>query len=121
MQDTPKNFYKKLLGRIGENRAISHLKKSGYKVLKTNYTTRFGEADIIAEKEDVIVFIEVKTRKDDSFGAPSEAVNKIKQEKYRLVANEFLLKNKFLERNCRFDVIEIENGKINHIIDAFWC
>ncbi|MBE5756747.1 MAG: YraN family protein [Clostridiales bacterium] len=121
MQDTPKNFYKKLLGRVGENKAVNHLKKEGYKILKTNYKTRFGEADIIAEKDETIVFIEVKTRKDSAFGAPSEAVNRTKQEKYKKVAEEFLLKNRFLERNSRFDVIEVENGEINHIIDAFWC
>ena len=121
MQNSPKNFYKKLLGKVGENKAVNYLKKEGYKILETNYKTHFGEVDIIAKTKDTIVFVEVKTRKDDAFGAPSEAVNRKKQEKYRLVANEFLLKNNFLENKCRFDVIEVENGKINHIIDAFWC
>ena len=122
MQNTQKNFYKKLLGGIGERKAERYLKKNKYKILAKNYTTHFGEIDIIAKsKEEEIIFIEVKTRKDDYFGRPSEAVNKIKQEKYVLVAKEYLLKTKNQEAKCRFDVIEVENGKINHIIDAFWC
>ena len=107
------------MGRAGEKRAAEFLKGLGYKILKTNFKTRIGEIDIIAEKDGVIAFTEVKTRTSDSFGTPSEAVGKEKQRKYVLVAQEYLLREKQSDALCRFDVIEIENGEINHITDAF--
>ena len=119
MQIAQKNFYKKLLGRAGEVEASKYLKKKGYTILEMNFRTRIGEADIIAKDKDVVVFVEVKTRTDREFGLPSEAVNWKKQEKYFRVASEYLLKNRLTDSECRFDVIEIENGKINHIIEAF--
>ena len=119
MQIAQKNFYKKLLGRAGEVKASKFLKKLGYAILETNYRTRVGEADIIARDRNAVVFVEVKTRSDQAFGLPSEAVNQRKQEKYFKVATEYLVKNQLTDCECRFDVIEIENGQINHIIDAF--
>ncbi len=119
MQFAQKNFYKKFLGRVGENKACEFLKKAGYKILEKNYKTFIGEIDIIAKDKDTIVFVEVKTRMDDGFGSPSEAVNRKKQEKYYKVASEYLQKNRENDSPCRFDVIEIQDGQINHIIDAF--
>ena len=119
MQIAQKNFYKKLLGRAGEVKAAEFLKKKGVKIITTNYKTYLGEIDIIAKDKDAIVFVEVKTRSDDTFGQPAEAVNGKKQEKYFLVAKEYLVKTKQTDKVCRFDVIEINNGEINHIIDAF--
>ena len=119
MQIAQKNFYKKFLGRAGEVKAAEFLKKKGYKIITKNYKTHVGEIDIIAEDGEEIVFIEVKTRIDDAFGAPSEAVTEKKIRKYEKVATEFLLREKKLDALCRFDVIEIEDGKINHIINAF--
>ena len=107
------------MGRAGEKRAVDFLKKNGFKILKTNYKTVVGEIDIIAEEKGVIVFIEVKTRTSDNFGAPSEAVDKRKQEKYYKTATYFLQKEKKTDSECRFDVVEIENGQINHIFNAF--
>ena len=75
MQIAQKNFYKKLLGRAGEIKAAEYLKKNGYKIAEKNYRTHIGEIDIIAEKDGVTVFIEVKTRTDDEFGCGAEAVN----------------------------------------------
>ncbi len=107
------------MGRVGEKRAVEFLKKKGFKILKTNYKTVLGEIDIIAQDNEVIVFIEVKTRTSDVFGAPAEAVDKKKQEKYYKTATYYLQKEKKLDSECRFDVIEIENGQINHIFNAF--
>jgi len=121
LQDSQKNIYKKLLGLVGENKACKYLKKHGYKILTRNFSTRFGEIDIIASKDKKIIFIEVKTRKDDAFGCPAEAVTIEKQKKIILVATNYLQKMQKQESECRFDVIEVENGKINHIIDAFCC
>ena len=119
MQIAQKNFYKKFLGRIGEKQAANHLVKEGYKILEKNYRTHLGEIDIIAEDGDTLVFIEVKTRSGDGYGAPSEAVDKRKQAKYYKVAEEYLIRHKRTEDLCRFDVMEIENERINIIKDAF--
>ncbi len=119
MQIAQKNFYKKFLGRAGELKAVEFLKNKRYKILKTNYKTYAGEIDIIAESEGVTVFVEVKTRLNDDFGQPAEAVDARKRAKYYKVATEFLVKENRTESLCRFDVIEIENGEINHIENAF--
>lgn len=119
MQTTQKNFYKKLFGGIGEKKSAKFLKKKGYKILEKNYKTKIGEIDIIAEKDGVIVFVEVKTRTDDSFGYAAEAVDRRKREKYFKVATEYLLKKQKIDSACRFDIIAIENDEINHIENAF--
>ena len=107
------------MGRAGEKQAVAFLKKKGYRILDCNYKTHIGEIDIVAQDQDIVVFIEVKTRSSDLFGAPSESVTYKKREKYFLVASEYLKHKEMWESPSRFDVIEIENGKINHIIDAF--
>ena len=119
MQFAQKNFYKKLLGNIGEKQAVKFLKKQGYKILEKNYKTDLGEIDIIAKDGEYTAFIEVKTRTTEEFGAPSEAVDSHKQRQYIKVANLYAIKKGITDTPMRFDVIEIENGKINHIIDAF--
>lgn len=120
MQIAQKNFYKKFLGRAGEVKAADYLRKKGYTVLKTNYKTHCGEIDIIAQDKSTVVFVEVKTRINDDYGSPAEAITKKKIEKYARVAQEYLIREKKTECECRFDVIEIENGQINHILDAFY-
>lgn len=107
------------MGGVGEKKAAKHLKKNGYKILEKNYRARFGEIDLIAENKGEIVFIEVKTRSDEEYGFASEAVNAKKQEKYRLAATEYLMRKEKTDSPCRFDVIEIIDGEINHIKDAF--
>lgn len=107
------------MGRAGEKRACEFLKEKGFKILETNFKTFVGEIDIIAQDKETLVFIEVKTRMSDAFGSPSEAVDRKKQEKYVKVASEYLVVNQKSESPCRFDVIEIQDGEINHVIDAF--
>ena len=119
MPFAPKNFHKKLLGKVGENKAVAYLKKQGYKIIARNYRNLFGEMDIIAKDGEYTVFTEVKTRTSDAFGAPSESVDRIKRQKYVKIAQAYLQSNGMTDAACRFDVIEIENGKINHITDAF--
>lgn len=113
----------KILGIKGENLAVTFLKEKGYRIIARNYKTYIGEIDIIAQDGNTMVFIEVKTRADELFGQPFEAVNRKKRHKMKNVA---LLYMKRHERNfpVRFDVISIfyrENGKkeIEHIMDAF--
>ena len=108
----------KFIGDIGERQAAFYLRLRGYKILKRNYRTRFGEIDIIAEKKGELIFVEVKKRKNDAFGGGSAAVNTAKQQKIVKAAKSFL---SFYEKEppCRFDVIEINANRITHIKDAF--
>lgn len=119
MQDSQKNLYKKLLGKIGEDKAVKFLKRKGYKIEKRNFKTKLGEADVIAFDGETVVFVEVKTRSSNVFGSPAEAVTFEKQRKYFLIASEYLQKFGLLDKACRFDVIEVYKGQINHILNAF--
>lgn len=120
MQITQKNFYKKFLGRAGEVKAAEFLRKKGFKIIEKNYKTHIGEIDLIAKDGEYTVFVEVKTRSGEGYGAPSEAVDGKKREKYFLLATQYMQRNGLIDTPCRFDVVEIENGKINHIENAFY-
>ena len=109
----------KRLGARGEGKARRYLKKSGYKILESNYKNPFGEVDIIAQKEDVIAFIEVKTRLSDKFGQPSEAVTESRKKKYISAANYYFA-GREIDVTVRFDIIEILCNNINHIENAFY-
>ena len=89
------------------------------KIKTKNYKCKLGEIDIIAEKDDIIVFIEVKSRSSDAFGMPRDAVNYYKQRKIRLVAEVYIKQNRLYDKSCQFDVIEILNGEIDHIENCF--
>jgi len=112
-----------LLGRQGELIACTHLQKNGYLILERNW--RFGreEIDIIAEKDDLIVFVEVKTRQTNYTGDPVMAVNESKRKVIIRTANEYIL-SKNLENESRFDIIGIilnsKETTIDHVEDAFF-
>lgn len=110
------NIHKKReLGNLGEQIAVEYLEKNRYRIIKRNFYCRQGEIDIIAKDKKEIVFIEVKTRSNISFGEPSEAVNSIKQKHIYKAAQYFLFKTNSLDMLIRFDVIEvlIKEGKFN--------
>ncbi len=111
------------LGRSGEKLAAAFLKKKGYQIHTVNYRTRSGEIDIIAEHKKIIIFIEVKSRKTDSFGPPVLAITPFKQRQISKTALEYISSNKLFDTDARFDVISIyyQNKKpvIDHIINAF--
>lgn len=106
-------------GILGELDAADYLKNAGYKILERNYKTKFGEADIIADDNKTLVFVEVKSRNSAEFGSPAEAVTIYKQRRYILLAKEYIVAKRLADRDIRFDVIEILSGKINHITNAF--
>ncbi len=89
----------------------------GFKHLKSNYKTPFGEADIVMERDGVIYFIEVKTRSGLLFGEPKDAVDYRKREKYGKIAEYYLLSHPDAE--ICFTVAEVLNDKINVLYDAF--
>lgn len=116
MPDTQTDVHKKLLGKQGERLAEQYLKKQGYRLIKRNYTTPYGEADLVFSHGDEIVFVEVKTRTSADFATAKQAVNADKQAKYRKIALHY---GKGTEPNARFDVIEVYPDEIVHIVNAF--
>lgn len=110
---------KRRIGIIGEKIAHNYLRSNGYDILSTNYYTRSGEIDVIAKKKNYLIFIEVKTRTNNNYGTPSEAVNYIKKQHMKHSAAIFLSRNNFQMHVIRFDVVEVmlTDGKckINHI------
>jgi putative endonuclease len=99
-------------GQKGESIAARHLKKCGYKILVQNYRNKIGEIDIIARDGDTIVFVEVKTRRNDHFGGPKWAVTFHKQRKISMVALSYLKEFQLHDRRARFDVVAVlENDK----------
>lgn len=118
MRDSPKNFHNKILGRKGETLTCKYLKRHGYKILKRNYATPFGEADIVAFKNGYYCFVEVKMRASDVFGLPSEAVNREKQRRYRMIAKYFCTERRE-ELPCRYDVSSVCGDELEYFEDAF--
>ena len=110
---------KREIGKIGEEIACKYLESKNYKILEKNFRCRSGEIDIIALDGDYIVFIEVKYRKDNSFGFPRESINYHKQRNISKVAAYYLLVRNAFHKNSRFDVVEIIGGQIEIIQNAF--
>ena len=119
MPNSPQDLHKKLLGKKGEQLVEEYLKKQGCKILKRNYRTPFGEADLIVEDGDEIAFVEVKTRASLSYGSPKEAVGMSKQKRYRKIAEYYWMRTGE-EPNARFDVAEVfANGRIEYYKYAY--
>lgn len=118
----------KSIGDFGENSACSFLKHRGYKIIDRNYSDRFGEIDIIVRKGSYVIFVEVKTRKSDDYGNPSDAVDYHKQQRIIKTAQSYIMLNN-LDNDYRFDIVEVmykpsvfggfKTYKINHIENAF--
>ena len=97
------------LGREGEALARRFLEKKGYRIVTTGYRLFRGEIDIIAYDRDILVFVEVKTRRDADLGRPEEAVTSSKQRQIRRIAQGFLMEKELVEAKipCRFDVLAV--------------
>jgi len=110
-------------GKKAEDLAVEYLQKNGYKILMRNFRFQKAEIDIIAEKDNLIVVLEVKARSTDVFILPQEAVTKTKIKLIVSAANHYLEEfNK--NQEVRFDIISIlpdEKGNLNieHIENAF--
>ncbi len=111
----------KFKGSSGERIAEEYLKKEGYDILARNFRTRLGEIDIVASKGEYLVFVEVKARKSEAYGFPSESVTYAKQRKISMVASQYIKLNMYFGAAVRFDVVEVylTEGRINHIENAF--
>ena len=110
---------KRKFGIIGEKLAQGFLINKGYEILDTNFFSRNGEIDIIAQKDNIIVFVEVKTRSSFEYGTPAMAVDFTKKNHLKSAAKVFLHINRLYGYDVRFDVVEIfiKGGRceFNHI------
>lgn len=117
--------FNKDIGNYGETLAFNYLRKNGYYILKRNFRNRFGEIDLICKKNDIIIFVEVKSRYSSLYGTPLESITYSKQKQIINLCNFYITLNKLYKYNCQFDVIEVFLNKdnnlflINHIQDAF--
>lgn len=109
-------------GKEGELLVAHYLQQEGYTIITQNYRKRFGEVDIIAQKNDTLAFVEVKWRHNPLID-PAELIGQSKQKKIISIAKEFLSKHTNLEIICRFDVALIEKTnnslELRYIPNAF--
>ena len=114
----------KILGDIGEKYVAQMLKNKNFTILVQNYRTRWGEVDLIAQRQDLVVFVEVKTRKKAYFPI-SNVVTLRKQRKITRVAQHFIVQNNVVDKVCRFDVamVIVDGGsyEIEYIENAFYA
>jgi len=112
----------KTMGKRAEDLAAYFLIKDGYEILERNFYSRFGEIDIIVTKDDFVVFVEVKYRRNDTHGTPSMAVNFRKQEKMKKTALHYIGMHEIVDKDFRFDIIEVMGAhelRLKHIDNAF--
>jgi putative endonuclease len=112
-----------ILGQKGEDLALKHLEDKGYKLRHRNWKAGRHEIDIIAEKRDLIVFVEVKSRNDNYKMHPVTAVTKEKQKSIIYAADNYIQRYN-IDKESRFDVITVitkgDGFEIDHIEDAFY-
>lgn len=108
------------IGGINEEKSVIYLKENNFQIIKQNYRCKVGEIDIIAIKENILRFIEVKYRQNDLYGTPLEAINTHKQKKIMKAASWFLMENvHFQNMQCSFDVMSVTDNKIEYIFNSF--
>ena len=112
-----------VLGKVGEDLARKRLKDLGYRILETNYRCPLGEIDLIARDGDTLVFVEIKTRRNQPSGLAKEAVHKRKQAQLSKAALAYMKHKSLWGAKARFDVVAIgmSDGKkeVEIIQDAF--
>lgn len=121
-----KNKTKQIFGKFGEQIATQYLVKNGFRIVKNNYRCFAGEIDIIAEKKDLLIIVEVKSRNNINSEETLLSITKSKQRKISRATADFIEKNQqFSEHFIRFDIITItkhpyhEEYSLNHYEDAF--
>jgi putative endonuclease len=121
MTTETKNF-----GDEGEQLAVEYLREKGYSIIETNYRYGKGEIDIIVKDEtkDLLIFVEVKSRKNLEFGEPEFAITKNKIRQIKRMAQLYFYDKEIKEADCRFDVITVlynerRKPELKHYINAF--
>jgi putative endonuclease len=110
---------RRIVGDAGEDAVAAWYEAAGYSVVARNWRVREGELDVIARRNGVLVFCEVKTRRGDAFGGPAEAVTARKQARIRGLAAQWLSANRTRADVLRFDVAAVRpNGRGDWIVDV---
>jgi putative endonuclease len=107
------------LGQQGERKAEEFLLQKGYAIIARNYRYKRSEIDLIVQKENWLVFVEVKLRTSKAFGFPEESVNAAKRKKILEGAAQYLHETNWTG-NVRYDIVAIHNNEIEHFEDAFY-
>ena len=98
----------KAFGRRAEGLAAEYLRLKGYRILARNWRTRFGEIDLVAQKGETLVFVEVKARRGRKKGLPEEAITEAKKARLLTLARAYLSSYQGRARRVRFDVIALD-------------
>lgn len=111
------------LGYWGEQKAAEYLEDNGYGIMARNWRCGHRDLDIVAHKDGTVVFVEVKTRRDNRFGEPEQAVDMRKIKSLSVAAEAFIAANR-IDAEVRFDIITVTGAsagecRVNHIEDAF--
>jgi len=104
----PGNLNRQERGKLGEKLARKLLQKKGYHIRETNFRCRTGEIDIVAQKEDCLVFVEVRTKSSRDFGTPEESITEGKKERLVASALHYVDSHHDLPSSWRIDVVAIE-------------
>lgn len=111
-------------GDRGEETAARYLRRAGYRIVARNFRTRRGEIDLVAERGEWIVFVEVRYREREDYGSAAASVGPRKRRRLVLAASEYLARHGLADRPARFDMIALSpgggrGGKITHFENAF--
>lgn len=120
----PMSRERQAFGHAGETEAERRLRREGYRILARNLRTRLGELDLVAESGELLVFVEVKSRRSEAYGGGRHAVDARKQARMVRLAAQYLARHRIRGRCCRFDVILCEGDlehplAIEHVENAF--
>ncbi len=110
-------------GQVGEDAAVSLLEELHFQILERNWRCKAGEVDVICLDQEMLVFVEVRTRAAQSLSSPAQSVNRAKIAKLTRAAGFFLSQRGWWEKHCRFDVVAVvhtaQGLRLEHIPDAF--
>jgi putative endonuclease len=108
---------KQLTGQAGEDQALGYLTKQGFTLVERNFHCRGGEIDLIVQKNNLLVFVEVRKRSSGQFGGAAASVIPAKQARLKKAAQLYL--QRYADPPaCRFDVIAIDGEQLNWIVNA---
>lgn len=110
-------------GKLGEEKAASYLEKKGYKIIARNHRFRKSEIDLICKKEDLLIFVEVKTRSSKAFGEPESFVSQNQRQAIVRAAEDYVIAHDW-QQDIRFDIVAIyqrgDTEELVHLEDAFY-
>jgi putative endonuclease len=110
---------RQVMGKAGEDLAVTELERRGYAIVARRYRTRHGEIDIVANDGETTVFVEVKARATAEFGRAAEAITRQKQRRLVSMAVDYVARHRLAQRPCRFDVVAIDGMGTEAVITVY--